>query len=199
MHLPNDIIDFWFGHATDDVAVAKQQAELWWSKNAHTDALIKQRLEATTLAAAAGELDAWTRTPLGTLALVLLTDQLPRNMYRDTAQAFAFDSLARGWCKQALAHDIHLQLRPIQRVFMFLPLEHSESSTDQALNVELFEALASQVSVEQRTTFDYYVDFARRHQAIIDRFGRFPHRNAILGRASTDAELEFLKQPGSGF
>lgn len=194
-----DILDFWFGHATDDTIVARQQAALWWSKNAQTDATIKQQFEATTLAAAKGELNAWSLTPSGRLALILLTDQLPRNMYRDTPKAFAFDSLALGWCKQGLRQDAHLQLRPIQRVFFYLPLEHSESSADQAQCVQLFETLAGQVDAAQQATFNYYVDFARRHRAIIDRFGRFPHRNGILQRESTAEELEFLQQPGSGF
>ncbi|MGC3980779.1 MAG: DUF924 family protein [Steroidobacteraceae bacterium] len=196
---PTAILDFWFGHDTDDAAVAKKQAALWWSKNAAIDTDIKQRFEATLLAAAEGSLNAWMETPFGRLALILLTDQVPRNIYRDTPQSFAFDSLARDWCKSGLELGVDKQLRPIQRVFFYLPLEHSENIADQKLSVQLFTALANEAAAELKSTFDGYVDFAQRHAAIVERFGRFPHRNAILQRASTPAEQEFLKQPGSGF
>ena len=152
-----------------------------------------------TAAAAAEQLNDWALTAPGRLALILLTDQFPRNMYRDTPRAFGFDSQARDWCKQGLEQAMHLPLRPIQRVFFFLPLEHSESPSDQTHCVQLFETLVAEVSVGQQETFKFYLEFAQRHRAIIDRLGRFPHRNHILQRASTTAELEFLQQPGSGF
>lgn len=196
---PSDIIAFWFGASTDAAVVAKQQEALWWSKNHAIDTQIKQRFENTLLAAAAHNLDAWSETATGTLALILLTDQMPRNMYRDTPRAFAFDPLARQWCKSGLEQRMDRQLPAIQRVFFYLPLEHSEALDDQRLCLRLFGELADSVAPELRSLFAGYVDFAQRHLAIIERFGRFPHRNLLLSRNSSEAELEFLKQPGSGF
>lgn len=196
---PIVILDFWFGHDTNDAAVAKKQAALWWAKNAEVDADIKNRFEANVLAAVAGSLDAWTETPFGRLALILLTDQMPRNIYRDTPQAFALDPLARGWCKGGLEQRLDLQLRLIQRVFYYLPLEHSESLDDQQLSLQLYGELAKAVSPDLKPVFDGYLDYAQRHHAIIERFGRFPHRNRILQRESTPAELEFLQQSDSAF
>ncbi|MGE0115194.1 MAG: DUF924 family protein [Steroidobacteraceae bacterium] len=193
------ILDFWFGDDANDAVVAQKQAALWWSKNEAADAEIKQRFETTVQAAAMGSLTVWSETPLGRLVLILLTDQVPRNIYRDTPRAFAFDALARNWCKAGLEQRLDLQLRPIQRVFYYLPLEHSESRDDQQRSVQLYRELASAVSPEMKSVFDGYLDFARRHQAIIERFGRFPHRNQMLQRVSTEEELEFLQQPGSAF
>ncbi len=196
---PTDIIHFWFGDSTDDASVAHRQAALWWSKNPAVDAQIRERFEATLLAAAAGSLDAWAESATGRLALILLTDQMTRNMYRDTSQAFAFDALALHWCKSGLELRMDLQLRPIQRVFFYLPLEHSESREDQRLSVQLFGELAASVTPELKSMFAGYLDFAQRHQAIIERFDRFPHRNTLLNRVSSTEELAFLQQPGSGF
>ncbi len=196
---PTEIIDFWFGRDTDDAAVAKKQAGLWWSKDAQVDAQIKQRFEATLLAATSGSLDAWTETAFGRLALILLSDQLPRNMYRNTPQSFAFDTLASNWCKSGLEQQVDQQLRPIQRVFYYLPLEHSESLDDQQLSVELFTRLAASVPPSVQSIFDGYLEFARKHLVIIERFGRFPHRNAILQRSSSAEEQTFLTEPGSSF
>lgn len=196
---PAAIVDFWFGQDIDDAKTASQQAALWWSKNAAVDADIKQRFESSMLAAAAGSLHAWTETAVGRLALILLTDQMPRNSYRDTPQAFAFDALARSWCKAGLEQRVDLQLCPIQRVFFYLPLEHSESLQDQDLSVQLFSALANEVATDLQPTFAWYLQFAQRHRTIIQRFGRFPHRNEILQRQSTQEEKKFLLEPGSGF
>jgi uncharacterized protein (DUF924 family) len=194
-----DILHFWFGDDSDDVVVAGKQQALWWSKNPQTDALICTRFEPLVLAAAAGELDTWRATPESLLALILLTDQFPRNIYRDTPNAFRFDPLARKLCLEALDTGADQQLRPIQRIFAYLPLEHSESLAHQQRCVELTMALAQQVPESWHKSFEFFAGFAEKHRVIIERFGRFPHRNAILGRPSTDEELEFLQQPGSSF
>lgn len=195
----NDIVQFWFGDEPDDAAAANRQQALWWSKNADTDALIRTRFEAKVLAAEAGELDAWRATPKGLLALILLTDQFPRNIYRDTPAAFRFDALARKLALEALDTGAVAALRPVERVFCYLPLEHAENLAQQQRCVELFTTLAAEVPAAWRATFEYFVGFAEKHRVIIERFGRFPHRNAILGRPSTDEELLFLQQPGSSF
>lgn len=199
LQTPTDVLGFWFGQDNDDAAVVKQQSSLWWSKNPVLDAEIRQRFEPTLLAAAHGSLNAWAETSTGRLALILLTDQMPRNIYRATPQAFAFDSMALQWCKAGLAQRIDLHLRPIQRVFFYLPLEHSESLDDQRMSVKLFGELVDGVTEELRPVFAGYLDFAQRHQAIIEQFGRFPHRNSVFKRESSSEETEFLKQPGSGF
>lgn len=198
-HSRDTILDFWFGPPDTDAAIAARQARLWWAKDDQTDATITERFGATIDLAARGALDHWADTPRGSLALVLLTDQFPRNAFRGTPRAFASDAIARRWCAECLAAGTDLALRPIERVFVYLPLEHSESIADQDRAVACFEALARDAAPEFAAQAKDYLDYAIRHREIIARFGRFPHRNAILGRASTAAERAFLEQPGSSF
>jgi uncharacterized protein (DUF924 family) len=193
------ILDFWFGREPDDATAARERAELWWSKDPATDREIRRRFEPLVTAAESGELEPWRAQPRGRLALILLTDQFPRNIYRDRPAAFRFDGLARALCLEGLEEGADRKLRPIERVFFYLPLEHSEDLEHQDRCVALFEQLADEVAPEQRATFANYHDYALRHRVVIERFGRFPHRNAILGRESTAEELEFLEQPGSSF
>ena len=193
------ILRFWFGTATDDVEVAEECGKLWWKKNPQADAGIRERFSAVLDAAANGQRDDWLQDASGRLALIILTDQFSRNMYRDTPRAFATDNLALSWCKDGLEAGADRSLRPIERVFFYVPLEHSESIENQNRCVALFTALAASASEAQRKLFDGYVDYAVRHRDIIQRFGRFPHRNAILGRQSSAEELEFLQKPGSSF
>lgn len=193
------ILEFWFGTETDDVAAAKAQAQLWWKKNPQVDQEIRERFAPLLDAAVAGKLDDWLNDAHGHLAMIILADQFSRNMYRDTPRAFASDSFARAWCKAGLDNGVDHRLRPLQRVFFYLPLEHSESLDDQDRSVELCIALAQCVPEAHRELFDGYLNYAVRHREIIERFGRFPHRNAILGRESTPEEVEFLQKPGSSF
>ena len=193
------ILDFWFGANPDDAVVAKEQAKLWWSKNHEIDDEMRRRFEDAVRSATTGKLNEWLSTARGRLALIILTDQFPRNMYRDTARAFSYDSKALTWCLDGVDGRIDRKLRPIERAFFYLPLEHAESREHQAKSVDCFTELAVSVPMEQRSTFEEYLDVAMRHRDIIDRFGRFPHRNNILGRESTAEELAFLTEPGSGF
>ncbi len=196
---PDTVLDFWFGSAGGDTAIAQAQQKLWWSKNENVGADIRGRFGDLVETAASGKLDRWAQDAHGRLALILLFDQFPRNMYRDTARAFAYDPLA---CKLALAGiavDADRTLRAIERVFFYLPLEHAESPELQERCVALFTALAAGVPDTDRKTFTGYVDYAVRHRDVIHRFGRFPHRNQILGRVSISEETAFLKQPGSSF
>jgi uncharacterized protein (DUF924 family) len=199
METPDSIRDYWFGPGADDLTVAQQRSKLWWSKNPDADAEIRHRFEGRVQATAAGELDGWATTPRGMLALILLTDQFPRNMYRNTPEAFRFDPLAQKWCQAALARRMERSLRPIERVFLYLPLEHAEALPLQEESVRRFTGLYQEVPAEQMDTFRRFLMFALRHRRVIERFGRFPHRNAILGRESTAEEIEFLKEPGSSF
>lgn len=196
---PEDVLGFWFGTAVNDTATAQSQRRLWWSKDAVVDADIRERFGARVRAAASGQHDDWAATPRGRLALLVLLDQFPRNIYRDTAQAFAQDAQALQLALDGLTVGDDRKLRPIERVFCYLPLEHAESLNMQDRSVVLFNALAAEVAEADRGTFTGYVDYALRHRDIVARFGRFPHRNRILGRESTPEEIEFLKQPGSGF
>lgn len=192
---PESIREFWFGSSEDDAIAAAEQSKLWWTKHPESDRLIRDRFEPWLQEAAAGTLDHWAATPGGRLALILLTDQFPRNMYRNTPQSFAFDTFARRWCVDGLRDGADRHLRPIERVFFYLPLEHSESLEDQERVVMLFHALVA----ESGPGFAGFLDYAVRHREVIARFGRFPHRNGILGRASTPEEEAFLKEPGSSF
>jgi len=195
----NSILGYWFGANPDEAAYAQERADLWWSKNPVVDGQIRERFEHGIRLAASDRLNHWLAKPAGRLALILLTDQFPRNIYRGTATAFAYDGKALAWALDGLDLKMDRKLRPIERTFFYLPLEHSESVAHQDRSVALFRELAQAVDASRRGPFLEYLNFAERHRDIIKRFGRFPHRNAILGRASTAEELAFLKQPGSSF
>lgn len=175
-----DILRFWF-----EALEPKQ----WWSKDAALDALIAECYAPLLASAARCELHAWRATPRGRLAEVIVLDQFPRQIHRDTPQAFACDPLALALAQEAVARGDDAALTPIERVFLYLPYMHSESAAIQQVSVALYE----------RNGLPDNLDFARRHKAIVDRFGRYPHRNAILGRASTPEEIAFLAEPGSRF
>jgi uncharacterized protein (DUF924 family) len=199
METPDSVLEFWFGTETDEKLIAEKQGPLWWKKKPEVDRLIKDRFAATTQLAAEGGLTEWLQHRHGRLALILLTDQFPRNMYRDTPQAFDYDHLARQWCRSGLADGSHLQLNAAQRIFFYLPLEHSEFLEDQRQSVGLYTQLVEGLPADKRADFAGYIDYAQRHHDIVRRFGRFPHRNRILGRESTEAELTFLTERGSSF
>jgi uncharacterized protein (DUF924 family) len=195
----DDLLELWFGVDPDDAAVAKSQAGLWWGHSPETDEMLREKFANPSTAASVGVLDHWTGSPQGRLALILLLDQIPRAIHRGTPQAFACDSDARAVASQGLASGADRLLRPVERVFFYLPFEHSEELADQERSVALFRELAETVPDGLRETFDFFLDYAVRHHAVIARFGRFPHRNTILGRESTPEELEFLQQPDSSF
>lgn len=197
-----ELLAFWFGPGWESAPaheVAQRQAGLWWRKDPEVDAHCRARFEPLVLDAAANKLADWADAPASMLALILLLDQLPRNIYRDTPQAFAFDELARRHTHLALAMGLDQELPAIARVFIYLPLEHAEDIDDQEYSLQLFRALAKAAGPEDKKGFDGNADYAKKHHAVIERFGRFPHRNKILGRASTPEEIEFLQQPGSSF
>lgn len=177
---PSDILSFWF---------SEQAKPLWFKKSKDFDREIKERFIDTYQLAIIGALSSWRDQSTDLLALIIVLDQFPRNMFRNTALAFATDKMAVDLTKQALAHNYQRDLSVEQRSFLYMPLMHSENKTDQARCVELFEALGKEDNLK----------FAIKHQEIINRFGRFPHRNQLLGRKSTSAEQEFLTQPGSSF
>lgn len=193
------VLAFWFGEAADAAQTARRQQTLWWGKDAALDREIGERFGALRSRAVAGELADWERDSQGRLALILLIDQFSRNLFRGDPASFAQDGLALRWTLEGLEQGADRALQPIQRVFFYLPLEHAESRELQARSVALYAALAAEVPPAQQALFAGFLDFAVKHRDIVERFGRFPHRNAILGRASTPEEHEFLQQPGSSF
>ena len=199
MESPASILQFWFGAEPAKAATDPACARLWWSKQPAVDEEIRMRFGALVEQAGRGELEAWAAEPEGRLALILLADQFTRNIHRGTPASFALDPQARRWCLEGLEEGAFDGLLPIQRVFACLPLEHSESLEHQDLSVAEMQELRDLVDATERATFQGYADYAERHREIIRRFGRFPHRNAILGRTSTAEEVAFLQTPGSSF
>ena len=195
----DELWEFWFGDDPDDASVAAAKTELWWGHNPETDELLRERFGTAASAASVGILDHWVGSPRGRLALILLLDQIPRVVHRGSPEAFAMDLDARKVASQGIESGADRLLRPIERVFFYLPFEHSEEIDDQERSLVLFRELVSEVPAEHRETFAYFLDYAVRHREVIARFGRFPHRNGVLGRESTPEEKAFLEQPGSSF
>ena len=184
-----EVLAFWFGDGKE----RGQSRPLWFKKDPAFDAEICSRFHAIYERAVAGELAHWKDLATSCLAFIVVLDQFPRNMFRGTRRAFEGDPLARKAARFALAKEFDRLLRPVERMFVYLPLEHSEHLPDQELCVRLMKELSG-----FRETKELHL-WAEKHLVIIRRFGRFPHRNAALGRNSTAEEIEFLKQPGSAF
>ena len=200
MHAPwQPLLDWWFGHAGSANAVAAEKGKLWFGKRNSQDLEAQTRFGVFVDQALAGELTEWTQCPEGWLAVVLLLDQLPRMIYRDTPKAFSGDLLAQKLVAQGVAADFDRQLKAIQRVFIYLVFEHCENLAVQNEAVSRFMALLAEQPEAERAVFADNLDYAERHRKVIAQFGRFPHRNAVLGRDSTDEELVFLSKPGSRF
>ena len=193
------ILHFWFGAGRDEAEVIREKSALWWKKDPRIDEEIRRRFELTLDAELRGEHASWDKLPGGRLARILLCDQFPRNMYRGNARAFAYDQAARRLARAVLDQKIDQTLRPVERVFVYLPFEHSENAADQITGVRLFTLLDEQAPDATKAAYGNFLDFALRHKETIDRFGRFPHRNSVLGRISTPEEQEFLKARDSSF
>ena len=188
-----EVLDFWFGEP-GSLDAGKPRRE-WFVKQDAFDAIVRGRFGATIEQALAGGLREWDdEGPQGALARILVLDQFTRNAHRDTPTAFAGDALALAAARRLVDSGADRQLPPLQRAFAYMPFEHAEDAYMQERAVELFGVLAA-----EHPGFDEMLDYAHRHRGVIARFGRFPHRNAILGRASTPEETEFLRQPGSRF
>ncbi|MGA4639219.1 hypothetical protein B6N17_012545 [Stutzerimonas stutzeri] len=194
-----DLLHWWFGQGTSATEIAAEKQRLWFGYRPQQDAEARERFGALVEQALNGDLQDWAELPEGWLALVLLLDQLPRMIHRDTPRAFAGDERAQQLVRDGLAHGGDMLLSPIQRVFIYLVLEHAESLAVQDLAVAHFTALRDIAAEHEQALFRDFLDYAERHREVISRFGRFPHRNAILGRDSSDAEQSFLQQPGSSF
>jgi uncharacterized protein (DUF924 family) len=190
LRAPGEILDFWF---------SERVRPLWFEKDPAFDDEIRRRFGASLEAAAGGALDAWAETPESCLALVVLLDQFARNIHRGTPRAFAGDARARAAAGRAVERGFDRRVPPGWRMFFYLPFEHSEDRADQARSVALFRRLAEEQDGTARDGAIEQIQYALRHQEIIERFGRFPHRNLVLGRDSTPDELAFLDEPDSSF
>ncbi len=189
---PQDVLDFWFG--APDSAEFGNQRKSWFVKDAGFDRVVAERFGPTLERALRGELDAWAATPAGALARVLLLDQFTRNAFRGKPRAFAGDAQALACASALVGSRQDESLSPVMRAFAYLPFEHAESLAMQDEAVRLFTRLVA-AAPELGTMLDY----AHRHREVIARFGRFPHRNAILGRQSTAEELAYIATPGTAF
>jgi uncharacterized protein (DUF924 family) len=188
-----EVLDFWFGAPGSEAA--GQPRREWFVKSEAFDATVRERFGTAIAAAAAGGLREWDETgPQGVLARILVLDQLARNAFRGKPQSFAGDALALAAARGLVDTGADQGLAPLQRAFVYMVFEHAEDAGMQERAVELFTTLAA-----EHPGFDEMLDYAHRHRGVIARFGRFPHRNAILGRASTPEEAAFLQQPGSRF
>ncbi len=193
------LLDWWFGNALDANEVAAQRNALWFGKSACQDVDSENRFGGLVRQALDGGLQEWEREPQSWLALILLLDQLPRMIFRDSPRAYAGDARARQLVRQGLEAGFDRQLPRIERVFVYIVLEHAENLASQNEAVRLYEELQGESSESEKVLFAGYLAYARKHQVVIKRFGRFPHRNAILGRESTVEEVQFLTEPGSRF
>ncbi len=191
MSQPQEIVEFWFGKPEDESY--GQPRQVWFEADPAVEREVRRRFHQDFEAAVAGQLSAWEETPEGALALILLLDQCSNILFRADAGAFATDALAREVARRAIEKGFDQRFPSVVRWFFYLPFEHSEDRADQAWSVELFSRL--EPTEDNLSTLDYAV----RHQRVIERFGRFPNRNAALGRESTPEEIEFLAGPEAPF
>jgi uncharacterized protein (DUF924 family) len=197
---PGTILHFWFAYSADRSATLGDRVSLWFRGGFELDRIIAHRFSDIVAKLASGEALRWAaRGPRERLAAVIALDQFTRSIFRGTAHAFENDALALKLAKEAIARGEDLHLKPVERWFLYMPLEHSESSTDQRRSVQKFGELLELATPELKPHLALAYDYARRHARVIAKFGRFPHRNAALGRTTTSAEKKFLQQPGSRF
>ncbi len=195
----DSVIRFWFGESHSSADINAQKKRVWWSKNEEIDAEITARFSELVDAVASGELDHWNESHQGLLASIICTDQFPRNIYRGHSRSFSYDAVALRFARQAVAMGFDRKVQLIKRVFIYMPFEHSEEISDQEQAVALMQSLVDQAADEEKEIFAGFLNFAIRHRDVVAEFGRFPHRNTILGRESTEQEIAFLEQPGSSF
>jgi len=197
--LSEDILDFWFGDSLDSLDAIAARRESWFVQSDVFDRAIETRFGSLPDRALRGEFDGWGREPRPALALVLVLDQFPRNLYRGDPRSFECDSKACEITLVAIEAGFDQKLHSLEASFLYLPLEHSEDLLLQDRSVELFEQLVSRAPVDLRPMFEGFFAYAARHREVIRQFGRFPHRNPVLGRRSTREELAYLESGGETF
>ncbi|MDP6948245.1 MAG: DUF924 family protein [Arenicellales bacterium] len=194
----NEVLAFWFGDALEGPDRSQARQQTWFTTDPEFDRTIAERFGRLPDAALQGDLDKWAISARSSLALVLVLDQFPRNIYRNSPQAFAYDGAALKRAVAVVDQGVDQQLHPVEATFLYLPFEHSEDLAVQQRSIALFQQLAQRPGVYGKITQEALA-YARKHRDIIARFGRFPHRNAILGRPSSRAEQDFLAQGGDTF
>lgn len=194
-----DVLDYWFGLLDELGRADAAHVARWWSKDPAVDQEIRARFGALHAAALGGGLTSWLHTPRGTLAYIVVLDQFSRNMNRDTAAMFAGDARALSAAESGIERGLDRALRLDERSTFYMPLMHCESMAKQERCVQLYLAFADESSGHARANLLSRIGYAERHRDIVRKFGRFPHRNALLGRPSTPEELDFLEGPGSSF
>lgn len=199
MTTPQQVHQFWFGSLQDEHDLAKEKAKLWFGGGEEVDAQITEQFGDTLKRARHGELEDWKGSARDTLSLIIVLDQLSRNIYRGKPEAFAGDHISRQLSIDLIDSGLDQELYPVERVFAYLPLEHSERLSDQLLCLKCMERLEAQATESTQQAFRDYREYAQRHLDLIERFGRFPHRNAILGRASTAQEAQYMEGGGESF
>jgi uncharacterized protein (DUF924 family) len=194
MNRIDDILLFWLGDLSEN-SFPTNKFGLWFANDPELDARIRDTFGDDIEAAARGDYDDWKGTPRGRLALLILLDQFTRNVFRGTADAFKYDPIALGVALEGIEAGDDQALLRIERLFVYLPLEHAEDRELQARSVALFEALAAEAPESEQGAYKEFLRHAVLHREIIDAYGRFPHRNEILGRASTQEEIAYLEDP----
>lgn len=194
-----EVLDYWFGSLSSPSDYPSEKASIWFAGGDSVDKEIRLHFSDYVQKAANEELAEWANSPKGRLALIILLDQFTRNIYRNNKKAFAYDHLARKLVLEGIAKGDDRKLYPVERFFFYLPLEHAENRDLQVLSVAVYQKIAEETSGEMRKRASSYLHYAKQHMAIIDRFGRYPHRNIVLGRDSTTEEVEFLKGSNSSF
>jgi len=195
----DEIVRFWFGDALTSTEAAIARAKIWFNADPRFDAELTRRFGECPDRARQGDFDHWAREPGSVLARILVLDQFPRNMFRNTPRAFEYDALAAAAAVAAVDAGFDARLHPLLAAFMYLPFEHAEDAALQARSVQAFEALERRAPPGLEALFAGFTDYAHRHRRIIERFGRFPHRNAILGRTTSAEEAAYLEQGGDRF
>lgn len=194
-----EILEFWFQGRAFDAPGLDARMKVWFGTDAGFDSDLRERFADDIERAARGEYRDWIHSPRGRLALILLLDQFPRNVARGRAEAFAHDGKALALTLDGIRSGLERSLPPVERAFFYMPLQHSESLRVQALGVKAFNGLAQRVDETLRETFQTMAEFAELHHDIIERFGRFPHRNAVLGREPTAEEQAYLGDDAPNF
>ncbi len=199
MREAENVLEFWFGELDGHGRASGEMSRRWFSKDDEFDDEIRRRFGALYGELASGDREAWLASPRGRLAYIIVLDQFSRNLFRGLPEAFAHDGRARDVATEGIERGEDLGHAAAERMFLYMPLMHSEDLADQKRCVELFASWHEQAPPELDAMIGYSLDFARRHRDIVARFGRFPHRNAVLGRSSTPEETAFLALPGSSF
>lgn len=195
----DEIVHFWFGMDADPMTGIEVHMARWYGSHPDFDLSIQERFGNCLEQAGNNQLKGWMNTARGALALVLLLDQFPRNIFRGRKEAFAYDAQALANAHIAIKQSFHEHVHPLMAHFLILPFEHSENLADQDLGLALCQSLVERVSSDQRSIFENFVDYARMHRELIVRFGRFPHRNEVLARTFTQDERDYLEAGGARF